>query len=34
MRFYLYTCKTQNKAIHYSTFIDNVLFQYRIEHLS
>ena len=34
MRFYIYTCKMQNKAIHLSTFIDKVLTKYRIEHLS
>jgi len=34
MRFYIYTCKMQNKAIHLSTFVDDMLFKYRIEHLS
>ena len=34
MRFYIYTCKMQNKAIHLPTFVDNVLFKYRIENLS
>jgi len=30
MRFYIYTCKMQNKAIHLPTFVDNVLFKSRI----
>ena len=34
MRFYIYTCKMQNKAIHLSTFVDKGLTKYRIEHLS
>ena len=30
MRFYIYTCKMQNKAIHLPTFVDKVLTKYRI----
>ena len=31
MRYYIHTCKMQNKAIHLSTFVDRVLSKYRIE---
>ena len=31
MRYYIHTCKMQNKAIHLSTFLDKVLSKYRIE---
>ena len=29
MRYYILTCKMQNKAIRFSTFVDKVLFKYR-----
>ena len=31
MRYYIHTCKMQNKAIHLSTFVSKVLSKYRIE---
>ena len=34
MRYNIHTCKMQNKAIHLSTFVDKVLYKYRIEKLS
>ena len=34
MTYYIHTCKMQNKAIHLSTFVDNVLSKYRIEKFS
>ena len=34
MRYYIQTCKMQNKAIHLSTFVDKVLSKYRIQKFS
>ena len=34
MRYYIHTCKMQNKAIHLSTFVDKVLSKYRLEKFS
>ena len=34
MRYYIHTCKMQNKAIHLSTFVDKVLSKYRLENFS
>ena len=31
MKYYIRTCKMQNKAIHLSTFVDRMLSKYRIE---
>ena len=33
MRYYIYTSKMHNKAIHLSNFVDKALFKYRIENL-
>jgi len=34
MRYCIHSCKTHNKAIHFSTFVDKVLSKYRIEKFS
>ena len=34
IRYYIHTCKMQNKAIHLSTFIDKFLSKYRVEKLN
>ena len=34
MRYYIYTCKMQNKAIHLPMFVSKVLYKYRLENLS
>ena len=34
MRYYVYTCKMQNKAIHLPMFVSKVLYKYRLENLS
>jgi len=34
MRYYNYTCKMQNKAIHLPTFVSEVFFKYRLVNLS
>ena len=31
MKYYIYTSKMHNQAIHLSVFVDKVLFKYRIE---
>ena len=34
MKYYIYTCKMHNQAIHLSVFVDKVLSKYRIESFS
>ena len=34
MRYYIYTCKMQNKAIHLPVFVSKVLYKYGLENLS
>ena len=34
MKYYIYICKMQNKAIHLPTFVRKVLYKYRLENIS
>ena len=34
LRYYIYTCKMQNKAIHLPTFVNKLFYKYRLENLT